>query len=92
MYGSTDITKAADLMFSRITAPVLTVPFTTTGHTEETPTLTPEKEATAPTKFLFIMLILVWREISSWPSSIQKGKIKWKYKQYSQCQIQKLAR
>ena len=46
MYGSTDITKAADLMFSHITAPVLTVPFTTTGHTEETPTLTPEKEAT----------------------------------------------
>ena len=54
MYGSTDITKAADLMFSHITAPVPTVPFTTTGHTEETPTLTPEKEATAPSNFSFI--------------------------------------
>jgi hypothetical protein len=54
MYGSTDITKAADLMFSHITAPVLTVPFTTTGHTEEIPTLTPEKEATALTNLSFI--------------------------------------
>ena len=54
MYGSTDITKAADLMFSRITDPVLTVPFTTTGHTEEIRTLTQGKKATALTNLSFI--------------------------------------
>ena len=41
-------------MFNHITAPALIAPSTTTGHTEETPTLTPEKEATALTNLLFI--------------------------------------
>jgi hypothetical protein len=41
-------------MFSLITAQALTAPFTTTGHTEETQTLTPERRDTALFNFLFI--------------------------------------
>ena len=41
-------------MFSLITAQALTAPFTTTGHTGETQTLTPERRDTALFNFLFI--------------------------------------
>ncbi len=47
MYGSTDITKVADLMFSHITAPARIAPSTTTGHTKETSIPTQANEDTA---------------------------------------------